>query len=291
MRSMTGFGAARASIGTRMLAIEIRSVNHRYCDVHLHLPHELAGIESRLEARVRKQIDRGRIDVAVELSDAEGAQAAPIVDLMRARAYRDAYALLAQELGLDPAIPLELIAGAPGVIRMAGGGDRAGELLPEIETTLDSALRDLRAMRADEGRMIAEELRRRLQAIERIEHDLAGRVPLANSDRKLRLEHRLVELLGDRAIEPARVAQEVALMIDRADVTEELARLSSHSVQFKRLLDLGEPVGRKLDFLLQEMHREANTIGSKTASADISHLVVELKSELEKTREQVQNVE
>lgn len=288
---MTGFGTGRASNGERTFVLEARSVNHRYCDVRLHLPRELGGLESRLEGRVRKRVDRGRIDLSVEISIAEGATSKLDVDLVRARAYRDALDRLARELALSPEVPLALVAGAPGVIREPDSARDVEALAPTIEAALDAALDDLNDMREREGRALAEEIQGRLSSARSLVEQVRAHVPRSNADRRARLEQRLQELLGDRALDPVRVAQEVAILADRADVTEELARLTSHLDQLDRLTRAREPVGRKLDFLLQETNREVNTIGSKTTSSEIAHLVVELKAELERTREQVQNVE
>jgi uncharacterized protein (TIGR00255 family) len=291
MRSMTGFGAARTSDGERMYSVEVRAVNHRYCDVHVHVPHDLFGIEGLLEARIRKQLDRGRIDVSLEVSYASEGVAVPRVDLARARGYRDAYVLLARELGLEDEVTLELIASAPGVIRAPGVPDDVSRIAASIEPALASALKDLVEMRQTEGAALKRELMKRLELAKGTISEIEAALPKANEERRARLEQRIAEALGDRVLDPTRIAQEVALLVDRADVTEELARLSSHVAQFAELLEAKEAVGRKLDFMLQEMHRESNTIGSKTANAQISQLVVVLKSELERTREQVQNVE
>jgi uncharacterized protein (TIGR00255 family) len=291
MRSMTGFGTAHGSDGQRVYSIEVRSVNHRYCDVHVHLPHELTGIESALEAEVRKRIERGRVDVSLDVSYAPGAAAQPRVDLARARGYRDALLGLARDLDLAPELPLELIANAPGVIRSTALAEDATQVLAIIDPALGEALSDVIRMRETEGGALRVELGKRLSLVTQSIAEIVRTIPRANLERRERLEQRIAEILGERSLDPTRLAQEVALLVDRADVTEEIARLESHVVQFRELLDSAEAVGRKLDFMLQEMHREVNTIGSKTGSAQISHLVVALKSELERTREQVQNVE
>jgi uncharacterized protein (TIGR00255 family) len=291
MRSMTGFGSARAEDRERVFTVEIRSVNHRFCEVRSHLPHDLAGLEAALEARVRKQIDRGRIDVSIDVAHGPGAVVLPRVDFARARGYRDALAALANDLGIEGTVPLELIASAPGIVRFTAAAEDAEALLASVEPAMEAAMRDLLRMREKEGAALRAELGRRLAQVVQTIDEIQSLVPKANEEKKERLGLRLAELIGDRNIDGARLAQEVAVLVDRADVTEELARLRSHAVQFRALLDSGDAVGRKLDFMLQEMHREANTIGSKTASAQISHLVVALKSELERAREQVQNVE
>src|SRR5262245_16046737 len=274
MRSMTGFGAGRASDGERIFAVEIRSVNHRYCDVRVHVPHDLAGLESRFESRVRKKVDRGRLDVSVEVSYVSDAVALPEVDIARARGYHDALLTLAKELNIEPRISLEMIAALPGVVRTPESNvdlERIGET---IDTAIDAAMKELIKMREREGGALQGELRARLGSAGGLIDSIRVEIPKSNAERKSRLEQRLAELIAERAVDQARIEQEIAVLVDRADVTEELTRLSSHVAQLEILLSAADPVGRKLDFMLQEMHREANTIGSKTMNARISHLVV-----------------
>lgn len=290
MRSMTGFGAGRASDGERIFAVEARSVNHRYCDVRVHLPHDLAGLEPRLEAIARKRVERGRVDISIEVSSAS-ATSPPELDVARARGYRDALYALAKELNLEPKVSLEMIAGLPGVIRAPESNADLEKIGEALDGALETAIGELVKMREREGRALGEELRARLQAVTALIDAIRTDIPRSNAERKLRLEQRLTELLANRPLDSARVEQEIAVLVDRADVTEELTRLSSHVAQLEILLSAKEGVGRKLDFMLQEMHREANTIGSKTMNARISHLVVDLKAELERMREQSQNVE
>lgn len=288
---MTGFGAGRAAEGDRIFTIEARSVNHRFCDVRVHLPHDFAQLESRLEAETRKKVDRGRVDVSLEVSYAAGAVARPEVDIAKARGYHDALLLLAKELHLEPEIRLQTIADMPGVIRSGESALDPARLGDTLSTALEAALAELVQMREREGRALDEELRARLTGVKKLLEQIRTEIPRANTERRTRLEQRLGEMLTDRNLDPGRIAQEVAILIDRADVAEELTRLASHIAQLENLFGLREPIGRKLDFLLQEMNREANTIGSKTMNAPISHLVVDLKAELERMREQIQNVE
>jgi uncharacterized protein (TIGR00255 family) len=288
---MTGFGVGRASDGERVFAIEARSVNHRYCDVRVHLPHDLAGLESRLEGRVRKRVERGRVDVSLEVSYASDAIALPEVDVARARGYRDALLVIARELELPAAITLEMIASAPGVIRTPESNADLEKIGATLDEAIDVAIAELVRMREREGRALEEELRARLASVNALIESIRVQVPKANAERKSRLEQRLQELITDRPFDSGRIEQEVAMLVDRADVTEELTRLGSHTAQLAHLFEAKEPVGRKLDFMLQEMHREANTIGSKTMSSQVSHMVVDLKAELERMREQIQNVE
>jgi len=289
-RSMTGFGVARASDGPRTYVVEVRSVNHRYCDVRTHLPGDLGALGPEIEARVRKAIRRGRVDVSVAVEVAEGATVEPSVDLARARGYKAAYEKLAKELGLEPRIELAQIASAPGVIR----GDQQGAGSDPRESVLsavDDGLRELGRMRETEGATLCAQLSAHLATVAGLVDLVREQLPGVAAERKRRLEDRLTALLEDNKLDPARLAQEVAILADRADVTEELERLDSHVDQFRALLESSDAVGRRLDFLIQEMNREVNTIGSKSSDAQLAYVVVDLKTELERLREQIQNLE
>lgn len=290
-RSMTGFGSASAEDGERLFTVEMRSVNHRYCDLKLHLPSELQGLAARLEPVVRRRLSRGRIDVNVSLNGGVEASAAPRVDLARARGYRDALRALSDALGLEGEVSLAMVASAPGVIRPPEGVQDLDRVAEVLERIVEAAVGDLEKMRHREGAALAENLRGHLSATRTFVSAIRLEVPRASEARRAKLEERLAALLGDRGLDPSRLAQEVAVLADRSDITEETERLESHIEQFDRLLQEDEPVGRKLDFLVQEMNREANTVGAKCSDARIAHLVVELKAELERLREQVQNLE
>lgn len=289
-RSMTGFGAGRSEDGAHVYAVEIRTVNHRYCDVRCHLPAELTWLTSRLEARVRASIQRGRVELTAAAAFAEDATVVPVVDLARARGYRLALEELAGALGIPPEFSLQQIAQAPGVIRAEARGDEAA-VERAVLAALDEALGSVVAMRDREGGALTEVLRGHLAKVRELVDRVRADVPRANADRLRRLKERLEQLTADVKLDPSRLAQEAAVLADRADVTEEVERLGSHVDQFATILTQDEPVGRKLDFLVQEMNREANTIGSKAGDAPLAYLVVDLKTELERIREQVQNIE
>lgn len=289
-RSMTGFGVARTEDGTRSFAIEVRSVNHRYCDVRTHLPSELNHLSPEIEARVRRSVQRGRVDISVAIQAPTELSLEAVVDLDRARAYHAAYSKLAEALGLEAQLDLALIAQAPGVMRTeaVSSGQDPG---PAVLEAVDQALGELARMRDVEGDTLCAQLRGHLHEVSRMVHVIEGLVPRVNEERRRRLAERLQALLGETKLDSARLAQEAALLADRADVTEEVERMASHIGQFLGLLALQDPVGRKLDFLLQEMNREVNTIGSKSSDAELAYVVVDLKAELERLREQVQNLE
>lgn len=289
-RSMTGFGVARREDGTRAYAVEVRSVNHRYCDVRTHLPSELSSLGPEIESRVRKAIRRGRIDVTVAVEISEEAVVEPSVDLARARGYKAAYEKLATALGLDPHVELAQIASAPGVLRADLTGD-AADPKGAVFAAVDAGIAELSKMRSAEGATLSAQLGAHLDEVAGLVDRVKVLIPKVNAERRRRLEERLVGLLEDTKLDPSRLAQEAAILADRADVTEEIERLDSHIEQFRRMLGGSDAVGRKLDFLLQEMNREVNTIGSKSSDAELAYLVVDLKTELERLREQVQNLE
>ncbi len=290
IRSMTGFGAGRGSSGGEELDVEVRSVNHKYCEVKVRLPRELALLEVDVAKAVRERLARGGVDVTVRRAGAAGG-VAPRVDVALAEAYARAFAEVQARLGLGGAVTLADVVAAEGVIRLDERPldlDAAREALrPALVAGLDALV----AMRAREGEALARDLEGRLGVVEGLVERAVALVPLSVEHHRVRLAERIEELARGIAVDPARIAQEVAVFADRTDVTEEVTRLRSHISQARALLAGAEPAGRKLDFLVQEMHREVNTIGSKSQSAEIAALVVAAKAEIERLREQVQNVE
>lgn len=290
--SMTGFGGATEETADRLYAIELRSVNHRYCDVRTHMPSDLSALGKSLEGIVRKRIARGRVDVTVSVTLVGQETVRPRIDLARARGYAEAFRELTAAIGSDEKARASQIFTMPGVLESPDTSPNHEEALKAIEPALQRALDDLVTMRRAEGEALARDLTARLEAAAGLAKQVGGQLERAVEDRKRKLEQRLKDLLDtETVLDPARLAQEVAIIADRVDVTEELERLDSHCNQFSRLLSKDEPVGRKLDFLIQEMNREANTIGSKCSDAAVAHVVVDLKAELERMREQIQNVE
>lgn len=295
---MTGFGAASASEGAVAARVEARSVNHRHLQVKVRVPSELSALEGEIEARVRELLERGSVTVSVELSrPSRGASGR--IDPEVARRYRDELVGLASSLGMPPRVEIADLLGLPGVVvtsEDAGGDDVAPQL---VRRALDGALRELVAMREREGASLVKELARHGGEIRKIAAKLEERAPRALAEQQAAFEARIATLVersklssGSReSLEPAALAREVALLADKMDAAEEFARLSSHLEQLTKLLASQQPIGRQLDFLAQEFFREANTIGSKAADASMAHLVVEMKTWIERLREQVQNVE
>jgi uncharacterized protein (TIGR00255 family) len=299
---MTGFGLGAAAFGPGRVVAEVRSVNGRFLDVRVRLPQELAELSLMVESEARKRLSRGRCDIAVRT---EGdVFSAPPIDKARARR---AYTLLAElrdELAPGAEIPFSMLASMPDLF---GPGQYAdGEPAREaVRAALTSALDALEVMRQTEGRATADDLLRRIASVRELLDHVAERSPAMLEILARKFRERLaratalvsssagtgVELARELPIDPGRLEQELLLMVERSDISEELTRLRSHLAQLAGYIEAEEPLGRRLDFLLQEMAREINTIGAKSQDVRLSHAVVELKAEIERMREQVQNVE
>lgn len=284
---MTGYGRGVAEQGGRRATVDVRAVNHRFLDLKLRGLPIAPALEEQVAARVRAALDRGAVAVSIHVAS-PGAAAAARIDPAAARRAHEALAELARQLGVPPP-DLALVLAQPGVV--GSGDDADDEVELPVLPALDAALAQLERMRAAEGLALAAELRARFDELTAQRAAIAALAAAQPAQLARRLAERARRLLDDAEVDPARLAQEVALLADRADVTEELVRLASHVEQARALLDAPGAVGRRLDFLVQEMGRELNTIGSKSAAAEISALVVDAKAVLEKVREQVQNVE
>jgi uncharacterized protein (TIGR00255 family) len=290
IRSMTGFGSGRGAVGGEEVDVEVRSVNHKYCEVKARMPRELGALEHVVVKAVKDRLARGGVEVSVRRT-ALGGGMAPHVDVPLAESYARAFAEIQARLGLSGGVTLGDVISAEGVVRLAERAvdlDGAGAAL---RTAVAQALDALVAMRAREGEALARDLSARLDTVEEGVGRIAAIAPQLVEQYRTRLAERIAELTGGVGLDPGRLVQEVALYADRTDVAEELTRLGSHVAQARALLAGRDPAGRKLDFLVQEMHREVNTIGSKSQSAELAALVVGLKAEVERMREQVQNVE
>ncbi len=284
---MTGYGRGVAEQDGRRATVEVRSVNHRFLDLKLRGAAVAPALEEQLAARVRAAIERGAVTVSVHVAAPPG-EAAARVDPDAAQRAHDLLAQLAAHLGIGPP-DLALVLAQPGVVVAAEpAGDDPD---PRVVAALDAALAQLDRMRTTEGQALAAELRARLDELTALRASIAGLAAQVPAQLARRLAERVRRLLEDAELDPGRLAQEAAVLADRADVTEELVRLASHLEQARALLGAPGAVGRRLDFLVQEIGRELNTIGSKSASGEISTLVVDAKAVLEKVREQAQNVE
>jgi uncharacterized protein (TIGR00255 family) len=296
LKSMTGYAQARASENGWSLRVTIRSVNHRFLDLHLRVPEGFEPLEPRIRQIIRERVRRGHLDVTVHYELA--GPAAIGVNQEVAAAYLKAAAALRKEFNIQSEPDVESIMRLPGVIGAAAASLESE--LERLESVLGrcmlESLDKLDRMRAEEAGVLREEMSARLRTIAALASSVSTLAERARPAFAKRLEARLKDLLGETQIDPTRLAQEAALAAERSDVSEELVRLRSHVQQFQDLLASASEAGKKLDFLLQEMQREANTLLSKTPGNDgegleITRLALEIKSEVEKLREQVQNIE
>lgn len=291
VRSMTGFGRGEAVRGRRRVTVEVRAVNHRFLDVAARLPKTVSPLEERFRSLVAGRVSRGRVEILVSL-DEVGEGPRPVkVDLSLARGYLEALRELKSALGTPGEITLEMLLDLPGVLSVEEATDPE-TLWEAAQEATEKALDELVRMREAEGGRLAADIRQRLVAIGESVEAIAARVPEVCREYRTRLEERIREVLGEVPVDEGRLLQEVALMADRASTAEEVVRLRSHLVEAEAMLaEPSAPVGRKFDFLLQEMNREINTIGSKSSDVELARQVIAVKAELEKIREQVQNVE
>lgn len=290
LKSMTGYGKAEADSSAGRITVEIKSVNHRYCEMFVKLPRVLSLMESDVKKKVAERLKRGKIEVYIQLEPGEHALV-PAVNIGLARGYCEAFRFLKEELELADEVSLALILSQKDVLAAPDSRTDSDEFRRALFETVGAATERLENMRLEEGKALRDDLLGRRARLAELLESVATRVPVVVSDYAVKLRERIAQILEGAAPDDSRLAQEVAIMADRGDVTEELVRFRSHLTQLDSFLVEVEPVGRKLDFLLQEMNREVNTIGSKANDAQIAILVVELKAELEKIREQVQNIE
>jgi len=287
--SMTGFGAAEGPVAGGRLRVEIRSVNHRFFNFAPRLPAELGSLEGDLRERLRRDLERGHIALQARWTELPGSADDGAVNLERARAVTARLRELQSALGLAGEVTVEMVARQPDVF--SNGAGVAEITWAEIEPVVAEAASACRAMRAREGAALAAELRHRLDLLEAGAEVIAGRAPDRLVRERDRLRAAVAELLDGRAVDEGRLAQELAFQADRLDITEELVRFRAHVAAAREALDGGDPVGKRLGFLAQELGREVNTMGSKANDAAITQQVIAMKGELEKFREQLENLE
>lgn len=290
-RSMTGFGRGEASEGGKIWVAEIRTVNHRFLDQRVILPRLFTVFEERVKKRIASVFDRGRVDVTFSLTGAKSIEPQLAINRSAALQYRRCLEELISEYGAVGPITLQDMLTLRDVISLE-------EQCPDLEiewslisASLDIALKDCDIMREKEGQALKDDLLAGVERFAAITQQIKDQLPVLLQQRQGDLRIRIQNLLIGIDIDPIRLAQEVAIIADKSDVAEEITRLESHITQFGWFLGSNEPVGRRLDFLLQEFLREVNTLSSKIANASIAHLGVEMKNQIEKLREQVQNIE
>ncbi len=291
--SMTGFGSGLSQKGDVSVSVEIRAVNHRFLDLHIRLSREYTFLEAEIQQLVRSAMLRGRVDVNVTIQTATPAELLVNADL--ARGYADAARKLREELQLADTLDLRTLLTLPGVVQNKDGlalaegaeSNLREALLESLRVSVESTMK----MRRREGDALKSDMLHHLDNISERAAQVRAIVPSTIGEYRTKLQDRLEQLLPPNVLDPQRLAQEVAILAERADISEESARLDSHVAQFRGLLADGTEVGKKLDFLLQEMQREVNTMLSKSGNLEITRLGIALKADIEKLREQVQNVE
>lgn len=289
--SMTGYGSAKGSVEGQEITVELKSVNNRYLDCSVRLPRNFLFAEDTVKQAVSAGVSRGKVDVFVSAQASQDSGTVVSVNDELARGYRDAVARIAETLGLESGLNAFSLARFPDVLtveRRELDKDKAAAALSDITA---KAVEEFNAMREREGERLRRDMLGKLETIEGLVSVVEERSPQTVKEYRERLEARLRDILADRSLDEQRVITEAAIFADRTAVDEETVRLRSHIAQFRTMLEEGSPIGRKMDFLVQEFNRESNTIGSKCSDASLAKVVVDLKSEIEKIREQLQNVE
>ncbi|WP_446011610.1 YicC/YloC family endoribonuclease [Candidatus Electrothrix sp.] len=290
-RSMTGFGRGESGTAEQAWVVEIRTVNHRFLDQRVLLPPAFTALEERIKKTVAQQQERGRVDISVTLRGESVSGSRLHLDLDLARQYHACLEKMNTELGLETEIQLADMLTQRNLITVQEQNPDIDEEWPQLKEALLAALADCAGMREREGGSLKQDLLQRLDNFATLVQKIEGMIPEVLARRQEELKGRVNKMLEGMDIDPVRLAQETAIMADKADVTEEVVRLASHIDQFRGFMESDESVGRRLDFLLQEFLREVNTLASKISNSAIAHLGVEMKNEIEKLREQVQNIE
>ncbi len=289
--SMTGFGTGEQNRDGHIWSVDVRTVNHRFLDIRVKIPHSYLGLEEKIRQRVSALHSRGRVEVSIELRGNVAGESTMSVNMNLAQQYFDCLQEINHKLDLNQTPLLsEIISQRDVISRQEKTPDLESEW-QALQTALDGALSTCQHMREKEGESLQRDLLGRLHFFSSTIEEIETQLPEILSQRRETLQKRLANLQDSIEIDPARLAQEMALLVDKSDVTEELVRLHSHIHQFETFLHMDEPVGRRLDFLLQEFLREVNTMASKITNSSVAHTTVTLKSEIEKMREQVQNIE
>jgi uncharacterized protein (TIGR00255 family) len=288
---MTGFGQASWQKGGWRLAVEVRAVNQRFLDVRFNLPREYQPFEEALRQMVQEEAARGKVDVTVHRAGAGPSEVEVEINEPLARATVEGWRRLQRSLGLKGEIDVSFLIGKGDFVRVVERKREAHPELPQLKRLLGDALKAFNRAREREGKALQKDMAARVQRLRRIEAAIRRRTAAFVPDLSARLAERLTALLSGQSIEPERLAQEAALLAARAEVTEELVRLDSHLERLADLLRQKGAIGKPIDFLLQEIHREINTVASKSADLEITNLTLEARAEVEKLREQVQNVE
>ena len=291
IKSMTGFGRSKRTVDGREITVEIKSVNHRYFEFSCRTTRGYGFLEEKLKSYISQRVARGKVDMFVSLSAPQDEQATVTVNHRLASGYISAMRELGKTYGLADDISITAVAGYPDIFTVSREPEDEEKVCSDVLSVVDEALEAFISMREAEGERLKADILARVETILSIVEKIEKRSPETVSEYEKRLKDKITETLGDRTIDEQRVLTEVAIFSDKVAVAEETVRLRSHMAQLKKFFESDMPAGRKTDFIIQEMNREANTIGSKVQDAEIAHMVVDIKAEIEKIREQVQNVE
>ncbi len=291
IRSMTGYGSAKGSIGDLAISVELKSVNNRYLDSSVRMPRSFLFAEDAVKSAIQRHISRGKVDMFINIDSSAADDMSVKVNEALLRGYLDAIGRIAEEYGLENDLTAVSAARFPDILSVEKR-DLDVDLISEgIVSIAEQALRDFDTMREREGEKLCADVLSRLETISALVETVERESPATVEAYERRLRERMNEVLSGAGVDENRILAEAAIFADRIAVDEETVRLRSHMSQLRSMLSGGSPIGRKIDFLIQEFNREANTIGSKCQNSDIAHVVVELKSEIEKIREQIQNIE
>lgn len=292
IRSMTSFGRSNSEEGKkRVFTVEMKSVNSRYLDVNIRMPKSIISLEEEIRKMISNSLNRGKVDVFINIKNYNEGAGVPKVDINLAQGYLQCLKEIEEKLNIKNDISVMQIARFPEVITMIEEEDKIDEIWEELKPLISSSLDMMINMREVEGEKLKEDILIKINQIEELVskvEEFADSIPKAF---KQKLEERLKDLLGNVEVDENRIATEVCILADKATVDEEIIRLNSHINQVRETLKLNEPIGRKLDFIVQEMNRETNTIGSKASDIKMTNIVIDIKNILEKIREQVQNIE
>lgn len=291
MKSMTGFGRAKLEKNNRIYNIEIKSVNHKYNDITVKLPKNLTYTEDKIKKEISSNIARGKIDVFVSFENYSNEGRKIIINKELVNEYINEFKIIAEQNNLNFNIPITEITKLPEVLTLKQTEENEDIIKNELLETLKEAIKNFSNMREQEGNKIKEDLLERISKIEIEVKNISEYSIRLVEEYVVKLEQRIKEILKTDIVDNSRLEQEVVIYADKCSVEEELTRLKSHILQFRNILEETKPIGKKLDFLIQEMNRETNTIGSKSGSLEITNLVINIKTQLEDIREQIQNIE
>jgi uncharacterized protein (TIGR00255 family) len=288
---MTAFGRGEAMADGYRFTVELRTLNHRFCDIRIKLPRRYTDFEEEIKRRLSAQFSRGRIEVNVVADETLDKVQHLTVDTELAETYKRLLLDLKDKLGLEAGLSMDTLLNFRDIFIFREDEESRGQAWKVIETALEQGVKQCIHMRREEGSAIEADFNERLNQMETLSREVESRAPLVFLEVRDRLQKRIEELLGQGQVDESRLAQEVAILAEKSDITEEMVRFKSHIKQFRTLLEASGPRGRQLEFVLQEMHREINTAGSKANDVEIGQKVIQIKTELERFREQLQNVE